>query len=176
MPQSLLPHVTIIVLFWRFRCFIFRFSQDRPKTWKKNPWLSNFIANVTDLQVHIIVSAWLNFITTIARNKINTKATCSLLFGRCQRINKKTKNPKLWVNVDMQDQQFYSILSNLPLLQTNIIFHSPWVNIKILSGFSHSIFHQDSSFEIYLEDAIFYFNFPAFVSKLDFLQLITTIL
>lgn len=90
--------------------------------------------------------------------------------------NKQSENPKLWVNVDMQNQQFFFILSNLPLLPSKIIIHSPWVNIKILEGFSHSTCQQDSSFKMYLGNVIFYSNFPDFVSKLDSLQLITTTL
>lgn len=33
-----------------------------------------------------------------------------------------SKNPKLWVNVDVKKQQFYAIFSNLPLLQMTLLF------------------------------------------------------
>lgn len=102
--------------------------------------------------------------------------TYSLLLGRWQRINKKSKNLRLWINVDMKDQQFYPTLSSLLPNMNNIMVRSPWLNIKILQGSLHSARQQDSSYEIGLQDVIFYSSFSAFVSKSDSLQLITTTL
>lgn len=76
----------------------------------------------------------------------------------------------------MKDQQFYPTLSSLLPNMNNIMVRSPWLNIKILQGSLHSARQQDSSYEIGLQDVIFYSSFSAFVSKSDFLQLITTTL
>lgn len=137
MSQSLLPHITIIILFRGFRCFIFRFSQDCSKTWKENPWISSFIANLTYLQIYLIASAWLSFINIIVQREIYTMAISSrptsLLSGRWQRVNDKQQVYQIMGQCRHERSAILCYPFPSSPVTDNIIIHSlKLLNIKIL--------------------------------------------